>query len=365
MRARLERAGIRDVLAVEPVAGGLAALAAIATRRDAPPVFVKVFEDVPDDDVFAAEAEGLETLRQGGLATPEVILADRDLLVLSVLQPRPRTETFWEEFAHELARLHTSTVHPRFGWHRDNWLGRRRQVNAWEDDGFAFFAQHRLLRWLGEPRVDAALDAVDRVALERLCHRLPELLPEQPACLTHGDLWAQNLLATPDKKPALIDPAVSYMWAEVDLAHLWITSPPPEAQRFFAVYAELRHLDRGWQSRMPIIQLRQHLAVLAQFDPDWGAADLIRATLAPFRLSRSAAGLGGHDIDAVDDARQVAQQLEEDGPEHAPSEALVQQDGQERQEEREDDQKDLFHAAILPDDGVRSPIRPGPIHRRP
>jgi hypothetical protein len=34
---------------------------------------------------------------------------------------------------------------------------------------------------------------------------------------------------------------------------------------------------------MPIVQLRQHLAVLAQFDDDWGAADLIRATLAPFR----------------------------------------------------------------------------------
>ena len=34
---------------------------------------------------------------------------------------------------------------------------------------------------------------------------------------------------------------------------------------------------------MPIVQLRQHLAVLAQFDNDWGAAELIRSTLAPFR----------------------------------------------------------------------------------
>ena len=50
-----------------------------------------------------------------------------------------------------------------------------------------------------------------------------------------------------------------------------------------AVYAELTSLDGDWQTRMPIIQLRQHLAVLAQFDDDWGAADLIRGTLAPFR----------------------------------------------------------------------------------
>jgi fructosamine-3-kinase len=280
----LLRSGLNDVVTVEPTTGGLAALAGIAARRDAPPVFVKALAEPPSDDVFLAEADGLAALREiGGAPTPDVLLANRDLLVLSVLAPRPHSETFWEQLAHLLARLHTSTVHPRFGWHRDNWLGRRRQVNTWHDDGFAFFAQHRLLRWLDQPRVEAALDRADRSALERLCHRLPELLPDRPACLTHGDLWAQNIMATADGRPALIDPAVSYMWAEVDLAHVWTTSPPPEASRFFATYAELTSLDSDWRSRIPIIQLRQHLAVLAQFDDDWGAGDLIRATLAPFR----------------------------------------------------------------------------------
>jgi fructosamine-3-kinase len=286
LSACLHRAGMRDVVSVQPATGGLAALAGLANRHGAPPVFVKAFADAPDDDIFAAEAEGLTALRElGGVTTPDVILTGRELLVLSVLSPRPSTEAFWEKFAHALAGLHLSTAHPRFGWHRDNWLGRRRQINTWNDDGFAFFAQHRLLRWLGEPRVDAALDAGDRAALERLCDRLPDLLPQQPACLTHGDLWAQNVLSTPGGRPALIDPAVSYMWAEVDLAHVWSTAPPPEAHRFFAAYAELTSLDRDWPARMPIIQLRQHLAVLAQFDNDWGAAETIRATLAPFRAA--------------------------------------------------------------------------------
>jgi fructosamine-3-kinase len=283
---RLSRAGIRDVVTVEPVSGGLAALAGIALRQDAPSVFVKAFAEAQDNDgdAFVAEAEGLAALRElGGLATPEVIVANQELLVLSLLQPRPRSEAFWERFAHALAHLHTSTIHPRFGWHRDNWLGRRQQINTWANDGFAFFAERRLLRWLSEPRVEAALEPADRAALERLCDRLPDLLPPRPACLTHGDLWAQNVLATPDGRAALIDPAVSYMWAEVDLAHLWITAPPPESHRFFNVYAELTGLDDDWPARMPIIQLRQHLAVLAQFDDDWGAAETIRATLAPFR----------------------------------------------------------------------------------
>jgi len=281
---RLAAAGFADIVSLEPATGGLAALAAFARRADGSTVFAKAFAEAPSDDAFAAEAEGLEALRTlGDIATPDVLFASRDLLVLSVLEPRPATEDFWTRLAHDLAHLHSSTVNDRFGWHRDNWLGARRQSNAWTDDGFEFFAQHRLLRWLGEPRVDAALDREDRRALERLCSLLPELLPARPACLTHGDLWMQNVLAAADGRPALIDPAVSYTWAEVDLAHLWTTAPPPESAAFFDLYADLTGLDADWRSRMPIIQLRQHLAVVAQFDDDWGAADIIRATLAPFR----------------------------------------------------------------------------------
>jgi fructosamine-3-kinase len=281
---RLHRAGIADIVSIEPATGGLAATSGLALRSDGSAIFAKACADPPSDDAFTAEAEGLAALRNlGGVVTPDVLFTGRDLLVLSVLRARPDSETFWEQCAHALARLHTSTTSSRFGWHRDNWLGRRRQVNTWEVDGFEFFAQHRLLRWLDEPRVHEALDAADRSALERLCARLPELLPDRPACLTHGDLWAQNVLAAPDGRPALIDPAVSYMWAEVDLAHLWTTAPPHEARRFFDLYAELTSLDRDWRKRMPILQLRQHLAVIAQFDDDWGAADQVRATLAPFR----------------------------------------------------------------------------------
>jgi Fructosamine-3-kinase len=123
----------------------------------------------------------------------------------------------------------------------------------------------------------------DVAALEHLCERLPEILPDRPACLTHGDLWAQNVLADDAGVPALVDPAVSFTWAEVDIAHLWSTGPPPEAAAFFGRYAEITGLDPGWRERAPVIQLRQHLAVLAQYGDRWGTAEAVRATLAPFR----------------------------------------------------------------------------------
>jgi fructosamine-3-kinase len=92
---RLHGAGLTDVTAVEPVEGGMAALAGITSRRGGPPLFVKSLADVPADGVFAAEAEGLEVLRErGGLATPLVVLATRDMLVLSVLRTRPPREDF-------------------------------------------------------------------------------------------------------------------------------------------------------------------------------------------------------------------------------------------------------------------------------
>ncbi|BEP13116.1 hypothetical protein acdb102_14270 [Acidothermaceae bacterium B102] len=282
LRARLTRAGF-DVGAVRPTDEGFAAVSGIASLADGRTVFAKTFDEQPGGDVFAAEAGGLDALGAAGLATPQILHRDGELLVLSLLSPRVDTEQFWERLAHDLAHLHTTTVSDAFGWPSDNWLGPLSQRNAWQDDGFTFFAECRVLRWLPEPRVRAKLDPADRDALERLCAALPELMPPRSPCLTHGDLWKQNILSTADGSPAVIDPAVSYMWADVDLAHLWSTPHPSQAERFFAVYGELTGAEPGWTDRFAYVQLRQHLALMAMFDDDWGSGEAVRALVAPFR----------------------------------------------------------------------------------
>jgi fructosamine-3-kinase len=134
------------------------------------------------------------------------VLATRDVLVLSVLRARPAQEAFWEQFARALARLHTSTVHDRFGWERDNCLGRCRQENAWTADGYEFFAQRRLLRWLPERRVQAALDERDRRALERLCARHPPLQPAADWPGVHFPAFPNTAPSSPSASATVLPP---------------------------------------------------------------------------------------------------------------------------------------------------------------
>ena len=73
------------------------------------------------------------------------------------------------------------------------------------------------------------------------------------------------------------------MWAEVDLSHLWCSPHPAEARRLFDVYGALTGRESGWLDRLPLLHLRQHMALMAIYDHDWGSTEAVRALVAPFR----------------------------------------------------------------------------------
>jgi fructosamine-3-kinase len=275
--------GAGRVAAVRPLSGGAVADVWLVTHADGSQVVAKTLSGA-GDDVLPIEAAGLTVLRdRGGLLTPHVLSVTPQLLLLEALSRCAGTVADWETFAHSLAAMHRGTGHDLFGWPRDGYLGRLRQVNTWTADGHEFFAEHRLLRYLPEPGVEEALAAEDRRAVERLCDRLREVVPSMPAVLVHGDLWSGNLLSAADGRIAVIDPAVCYAWAEVDLSMLWSEERPAQSQRFFDVYQQLNPSPAGWEARMPVLHLRERLSTLAHF----GAAatttvTLVRETLAPF-----------------------------------------------------------------------------------
>jgi fructosamine-3-kinase len=174
------------------------------TRQDGSRVVVKTTADVPPD-MFALEAESLDAIRaSGAMCAPQVLAVSASHLVMEAFVPRqpadPEPLSFWEKAGQALAGMH-QVRGKRFGWPRDGWLGSLRQRNSWCSDGYEFYAEQRLLRYLPEPGVQALLNAGQRAAIERICARLPELvppMPPMPPVLTHGDLATGNVLSTTD-----------------------------------------------------------------------------------------------------------------------------------------------------------------------
>jgi len=283
LRGELHVLGLeRGVTSIRRLSGGYVADTWLVTYADGSHVVGKTLAGAPAD-IFRAEAEGLTALRATGhLQTPEILAVTDRLLLLEALAARSDSETSWEAFAHDLAALHRSTVHERFGWPHDGYLGRVAQHNPWTADGHEFFAQHRVLRYLDEPLVQQELTSADRRAMERFCDRLTEFIPVMPAVLTHGDLWPGNMLNRDDGRITVIDPAVSHTWAEVDLSMLWGCQRPPSSGRFFDVYQELNPSLPGWRERMPLLHVRELLSSMAHLGDSDGSAQRLRRTLAPF-----------------------------------------------------------------------------------
>jgi fructosamine-3-kinase len=248
------------------LAGGAHGTTWLLSLSDGSKVVVKSGEQLPVG-LLLAEAEGIAAIAAtGSLRTPTVLHAGPDHLVLEALLPVPVDDLrFWEEAGRAVAALH-ATPGPAYGWHRDNWLGLLAQHNAWCGDGHEFFIRHRVLRFLRESRSQATLGPEGISGIERICSKFHDLFPPMPPVLCHGDLWTANLLATHDGRPAVVDPAVCYAWAEVDISMMYCEGRPPE--RFFDAYHEVHPAEPGWRERMELLHLRELLSTVAHFGDD-------------------------------------------------------------------------------------------------
>ncbi|MEQ7011366.1 fructosamine kinase family protein [Actinopolymorpha sp. B17G11] len=279
------------------LSGGTIAQVVLVAARDGRRWVVKHIPGLPAS-ALAAEVEGLSALGASGtVAVPRVHHQGDDAIVMEALHPADGdSPTFWQRLGQDIAGLHAATRTDRHGWRDDNWLGGLPQHNGWEADGHRFFVERRVLRFLGEPRVRQVLSAADRQAIEHFCRRLPDLVPVMPAVLLHGDLGQHNVLAGPTGRPTLIDPAVCYGWAELDISIFWMSSSGQRSSavdRFFAAWQEAAAPEPGWKERAPLLSIPAELSVLAEFGDVWGTADHLRATVAPFRRQAQAIPANG------------------------------------------------------------------------
>ena len=97
-------------------------------------------------------------------------------------------------------------------------------------------------------------------------------MPDEPASLLHGDLWAGNRLVDRQGESWLIDPAAHHGHREFDLAMMRLFGGYTD--QCFAAYDECYPLQAGWAERVLLHQLAPLLVHAIKFGGSYvGAVD--------------------------------------------------------------------------------------------
>ena len=225
------------------------------------------------EDAFAAEADGLLALRSAGMRAPETLghgkAGGRAYLLVEYLDLKDAGD--FAALGRMLASSHKRPG-PRFGWHRDNYIGATPQANGWKDDWAQFWLERRL-----RPQLNLAKKKGFHIETPPLT--LLEGHAPRPSLL-HGDLWGGNAGFTADG-PVVFDPAVYYGDREADLAMTELFGGFPA--EFYQAYEETFPLDEGYDKRKPLYNLYHLLNHLNLFGG--GYLGQVRSTLRLLLLS--------------------------------------------------------------------------------
>jgi protein-ribulosamine 3-kinase len=225
-------------------------------ERDAE-YFLKVNDATRYAGMFEKEMNGLNALRISSMLTiPEVIkcgTADhRQYLLLEWIEKGSPKKDFWERFGEGLALMHKQ--HQLFfGWEEDNYIGSLHQRNKKYDRWDLFYAECRIMPLAMQLAESNLFSTEDIEATERLCEKLENLFPNEPAALLHGDLWAGNFMIASNGYAAIFDPAVYCGHREMDIGMTKLFGGFD--QRFYHAYEEVYPLEKNWKKRLQLTQL--------------------------------------------------------------------------------------------------------------
>ncbi len=235
-------------------------------RADAPP------------DFFTAEARGLQWLTEamphGGPNVPRVLTVERDEIHLEHIDLARWSPEADESFGRALAAMHRMGA-STFGAPANGYIGPLPLDNGESDDWPSFYMTRRV-----EPYVRQAVDrgSLPRDAMrafDEVAWQINEISgPPEPPSRIHGDLWRGNVLASPDGRTWVIDPAAHGGHRETDLAMMRLFGG--FGSRCYAAYDEAFPLATGHEHRVALHQLHPLLVHAVLFGASYGA-DALRA----------------------------------------------------------------------------------------
>lgn len=214
--------------------------------------------------MFEKEAKGLNLLSaSNSFRIPKVYaygkVKSMAYLILEKIDTGNKPKDFWVDFAESLVELHQSSS-PTFGLDHDNYIGSLPQYNQGQYSKLAsFYIEKRLI-----PQLKQAQDHGFRLNYSKsLFLTIEKLFPNENPMLIHGDLWGGNYLVDEKGRPVLIDPAVSYVSREMDLAMMQLFGG--FSPQVYGHYNRLYPLEIGWENRIELWQLYYLLVHLNLF----------------------------------------------------------------------------------------------------
>ena len=221
------------------------------------PFFVK-YNDERFEGMFDTEARGLRLLKEPeAIKVPEVYCTGRTddkqiFIVMEWIDQAPRQQDFWEKFGERLAALH-QTHASQFGLDFDNYIGSLPQYNQQHADWPTFFREERIERQIAIAQKKGQLSDSLIQQIRNIYPKLPDIFPDEPASLIHGDLWGGNFMINEHGEAAIIDPAVYYGHREMELAFTQMFGG--FSRSFYEAYHHHYPLEKGFGERKDLYNL--------------------------------------------------------------------------------------------------------------
>lgn len=258
IRQQLSESLGQDIASENRVSGGSINQAAQIILSDGRSCFLK-WNTSANPDMFVKEEKGLQLLRSAdtSLRVPEVFATRKTesgtgfLLQEFIREEQSKTGSA-ERFGQSLAALHQHHK-KQYGLDHDNYIGKLAQPNNWHDSWIEFFVKERMEPQLKMATDSGKLGSETVVHFESMYKQLPEIFPDEPPSLLHGDLWGGNYFFDDEGRATIYDPAVYYGHREIELAFTYLFGG--FSGNFYDAYEEAYPLESGFNQRKDIYNL--------------------------------------------------------------------------------------------------------------